>query len=236
MILWVLLLALLFQPIAPDNPETVMLEAGAGPVDMLYTVTEAQRLTVTVSAIETAAEPPLDVTLEILQDATRLAFNDDHGSDDPDMLPTDARIIDWQVLEAGTYTLRIHTFSGAQSGAVRVTVSAVPLLADCPVERESIHLRRYDRFTCTLNLTAADVVTITARDASGGLDPVLMLLKASGERAVLNDDHGTQDFTLNTLDARIAEFVPPAAGVYTLAVHDFGGMAGEIDLIIDISS
>jgi hypothetical protein len=234
--LWVLLLALLFQPIEPDNLETVTLEAGSGPVDVLYEVTEPQRLTVTVSAVEADADTPLDVTLEILQDDTRLAFNDDHGSDSPDLLPTDARIMDWQVLEAGTYTLRIHTFSGAQSGDVRVTVSAVPLLADCPVARESIPLRRYDRFTCTLTLTATDVVTITARDASGGLDPMLMLLTARGERAAFNDDHGTHDFTLNTLDARIAEFVPPSAGVYTLAVHDFGGMAGEIDLIIDISS
>lgn len=234
--LWLLLLGLLFQPIAPDNPQTLMLAAGAGPVDIPYEVAEAQVLTVTVSAVEAAAEPPLDVTLEILQDDIRLAFNDDHGGDDPDLLPTDAQITGWQVIEAGTYTLRIHTFSGAQSGPVRVTVNAVPLLADCPVERASIRLRRYAQFRCTLNLTLTDAVTISARDASGGLDPVLTLVNTAGERVALNDDHGALDFTLNTLDARIADFMPASAGVYIVTVHDFSGLAGEIDLIIDISS
>lgn len=236
--LWFFLLLLLSvqTPIAPDVPQTVLLEAGGGPVNFVYEVTEPQIVTITASAVDVNAEPPLDITLEILLDETRLAFNDDHLTDADGLQTGDALIAGLRLLEPGMITLRVNSFSGAQSGEARLTVESAPLLAECPSDTQVITLDRSRVFSCTLELTVADSVTITARDVSGGLDPVLVLANSEGEQVIFNDDHGTLDFSLNTLDARIADHQPVAAGTYTLTLHDFNGWPGKVDLILDISS
>jgi hypothetical protein len=229
--MWWLLALWLFQPITSETPVTVTLTAGAGPVDVIYSAAPDEVLT--VIARSTAAEP-IDVTLEMLQDNERIAFNDDRRSEIDDLAPQDAAITNLYINEAGDYTLRIHSFSGAQSGEVEVIVRSSSLVEAC--ETGAVELLPHRAFRCTLDVQAAQTLTVTARDTSGTLDPVLTLLDSDGTLLVQNDDHTSADLTLNVLDAQITSYEVTEAGAYTLQVSDFGGAAGTLDLLLDIES
>ena len=221
----------LFQPLTPDTPQVITLEAYAGAVDLEYTT--SQPVYLTVEARSLAAEP-VDVTLEILAGTQRLAFSDDHDSAAASLLPTDALVPNLRLPEVQTYTLRMHSFSGAQSGEVEVTVREVPLVAPCETPTQKVELARSQAFTCTLDLREGQAVYLTARAESEAFDPVLALLDATGGRVVFNDDHSTNDAALNTLDA-VADFTADSAGVYTVHVSDFAGKAGNFNLLITIT-
>ncbi|MBZ0299956.1 MAG: hypothetical protein K8J31_09455, partial [Anaerolineae bacterium] len=170
---WVLLLGLL-QPVTilPGTPVTVTLTANAGPVDVHYLAAGDEIVTITARS---RAGEPIDVTLELLRDATHLAFNDDHLTEQVDLALQDAALVDLSLDEAGTYTLRVNSFSGAQSGDVEVRLESRPQIGPCALPSQPVNLRANRVFSCWLDLKAGQVVTLTARDTSGSLDPLLAL-------------------------------------------------------------
>lgn len=234
MTILLLFISLLLTGITPDAPVIVTLAAYAGPMDLTYVTDGPERIA--ISARSLAEDTPVDVTLAVLDGTRLLAYNDDHHTNLPDLLPADAHIARLDLPGAGTYTLRIHSFSGAQDGPVEVTLTALPALMTCATGEQAVTLAGADTFRCTLDLPDGAAVTITARDMSGTLDPVLALYGPDGARVAFNDDHGTADVALNLLDARLTGFTTPAAGVYTLAVRDFSGAAGSLALAVQISS
>lgn len=219
--------------VTAGEPVTVLLTGGDGPVDVQVAVEAGEQLTVTARSL---ADEPLDVTLEILRDEARLAFNDDHDTDFGDLAPLDAAIVAFVPPEAGTVTLRIHSFNGAQTGEIEVSVESSPLVPPCDEPLHSATLRQNSVFTCWLELEAGATLTVAARDSSGTLDPVLRLLDADQALLADNDDHGTADLTLNVLDAKIADYIIVNDGRYTIQVRDFAGAAGMLDLTLTISS
>jgi hypothetical protein len=221
-------------PIVPDVPVTVELSAYAGPVDLIYTSAGAERIAVTARSL--ADDTPIDVTLALLDGARLLAFDDDGGATLPGLLPADARIARLDLPGAGVYTLRVHSFSGAQSGPVEVTLAAVSDVPACVTGEQTVTLARGDVFRCALDLPAGARVAATARDTSGALDPLLALHGPDGARLAFNDDHGTGDTALDVLDARLMDVPVPAAGTYTLVVTDFAGAAGALALTVEILS
>jgi hypothetical protein len=223
------LLWLLFQPliITAEAPLTVTLRAGAGPVDVQYSSPGSERLTITARSL---AQTPIDVTLEILQGNTRLAFNDDHpGLADTELSANDAALMGLILSAPGVYTLRIHSFSGAQDGPVEVQVQAEPAVGPCPLAAV-LELLAQQVIVCTLDAEAGQRITLRARDLSGTLDPALALLAPDGMLVAQNDDHASDDLTLNVLDAQIADFPVTETGRYTLRVRDFSGAAGTLEL------
>ncbi len=233
--MWWFIILWLMQPVTltAEAPVTIMLTAGAGPVDMIYTAAPDEVLTVT--ARSRAAEP-IDVTLELLLDHQRIAFNDDHRTELSDLAAQDSAITGLQLNEAGDYTLRIHSFSGAQSGEVEVQVQSTPLVAPCETPAQTVDLSPNRAFTCLLDVQAGQTLTLTAQDTSGTLDPVLALLDSDGAQMVINNDHGSDDLTLNVLDAQIVSFIIAEAGTYTVRVSDFGGAGGLLALVTEIES
>lgn len=231
--MWFLIWFWLLQPAAWDTPQIITLTGGAGPVDVIYTTDAPQMVTISARSL---ADEPIDVTLAVLLGNQQLAFNDDHMTADSGLQPGDARLAYLQLPQAGDYTLRVHSFNGAQSGAIEVSVQPVDTLPACEMPLHTVSLRRGHAFTCTLALMADDRVTITAHDTSGVLDPLLRLYDSAGREVAFNDDHGTADAALNLLDARIADFSAPADGVYTVHLTDFTGQPGIVALMIDISS
>lgn len=227
--MWWLMILWFIQPVI--QPTTITLTAGAGPVDVNFTAAPDEVLTITARSL--AAEP-IDVTLEILLDAERVAFNDDVRAPLDDLAPQDSAITNLIVAEAGNYTLRLHSFSGAQSGDVEVVVQSKPLVEACPTG--DIPLLPHRAFTCQLDLQAGQTVTLSARDTSGTLDPVLALLDPTGAQAARNDDHASADLKLNVLDAQIAAYAVEQTGTYTVRVSDFGGAAGTFNLLVEIES
>ncbi|MGQ9888875.1 MAG: DVUA0089 family protein [Aggregatilineales bacterium] len=219
--------------IDPDAPVIVALSAYAGPVDLVYTAAGPERIAVTARSAD--ADAPIDVTLALLDGDRLLAFDDDSGAVVSSLLPTDAHIARLDLPGAGVYTLRVHSFSGAQSGAVEVALAVLPTLPPCAIGQQTITLARGDTFRCALDLSRGARVSVTARDNSGTLDPLLTLHGSAGERLAVNDDHGDADVTLDALDARLTD-VAVAAGTYIVTVVDFAGAAGTATLTIAISS
>jgi hypothetical protein len=233
--MWWLFILWLIQPgtIIAGTPLTVTLTAGAGPADAVYIAAPDEVLTVTARS---AADEPVDVTLEILRDNQRIAFNDDHHTEFSDLAPLDAAITGLHIKEAGVYTLRIHSFSGAQSGEVEVLVQSEPLIQPCETPAQTVELPPNRAFACLLDLQAGQTLTLTARDISGTLDPVLTLLDPDGAQMVINDDHDSSDLTLNVLDAKMVNIPIDEAGTYTVLLSDFGGAAGTLALGVEIES
>ena len=220
--------------IDPDVPVIIALSAYAGPVDLVYTAAGPERITVTARSAD--ADTPVDVTLALLDGDRLLAFDDDGGAAVSGLLPTDAHIARLDLPGAGVYTLRVHSFSGAQSGSVEVALAVLPALPPCAIGQQTITLARGDTFRCALNLPAGAHFTVTVRDTSGTLDPLLTLYGPAGERLAVNDDHGGADTTLDVLDARLMDVAAAAAGVHIVTVTDFAGAAGTATLTVAISS
>ena len=214
-----LLLHLLQTPVAPDAPVIVTLTAYAGPADLTYTAAGPERIAITARS---QAGTPVDVTLAVLDGARLLAFDDDGGAALPNLLPTDAHIPRLDLPGAGVYTLRLNSFSGAQSGPLEVALTRLPLAACAP--QQAVTLVRGDVFRCTLELPAGARLTVTARNSDGALDPVLALYGPDGARAAWRDD------------GALADVRPAQAGVYTLALAEFTGAAGILTLTVEILS
>lgn len=224
------LLLWLLPILAAANPVVITLTGGAGPVDLPVEVRDGEQITITARSL---AADPIDVTLELLRDDRRVAFNDDHSTDIAGLASLDAAIVDFVPPAAGTYTLRIDSFNGAQSGDVEVSVQSSPLVPPCDTPRQRVHVAANQISACWLQLDAGTALTISARDVSGTLDPVVALLDANSTVLASNDDHGSADLTLNVLDAKIAGYVVPADGEYTIQVRDFGSAAGVVEIVIE---
>jgi hypothetical protein len=222
---WVVLISLfggLFSESAEET-QSLQLDAGAGPVIVQYISAEATRL----SVIAQSDEGDLDLTLEILADGTRLAFNDDHTTEDSALSPQDAAILNLPI-PAGNYQIRVHTFSGAQTGPVTLRLIQTPLLPVC-VTDEALSLAAHNAYSCTLRLEADTPMTLSAFDLSGTLDPVLWVYDADGALVAFNDDHNSHALHLNTLDPLVS-FTPPLTGEYELWISDFTGASGTFEL------
>jgi hypothetical protein len=230
-VFWVLpwLLASVIQAV----PAIITLTGGAGPIEIAYEMDGGEQITIMARSL---ADDPIDVVLELSLDNQRMAFNDDHGTDIANLAPLDAAIVDFVPPDAGTYTLRIHSFNGAQTGDVEVTVQSSPLIPPCAEPQHIANLVANGTFACWLELEAGTALTISATDVSGTLDPVLTLLDAEATVLARNDDHGTADLTLNVLDAKIAAYIIPVVVRYVIHVGVFVSGNGVFEIMIEQSS
>jgi hypothetical protein len=220
-------------------PMIVQLVGGAGPIDLLFTATVGQTITVTARSEIAGA---IDTTLQVLSaDNENLAFNDDHETRSEDLSSRDSVIEDFELPEEGIYIIRVDSFTGASSGNVEVTLDAsggrsVDGSGTIVVEDR---LRSNRTFETTFEGNEGDVVTITVRDLPNDdidIDPLVTLLDEDGEVLAENDDHENRDQSLDLFDARIENFVLPASGTYTIAVDEFFGDAGEFELSVQFGT
>lgn len=221
------------QAVQLDVPTTATL-TGSGAVDLLLTLDSAAVVSVSARSLE--ASGALDTTLEVLDSTnTRLSFNDDHGTTNADLAPYDSLVQDLS-LNAGTYTIRVSTFSGAGQGAVEVLVSSGGAAAQTGGGESEViigSVAQNGTFTHQFDAEANETVTITVRATDGTFDPSVQLLGAGGKLLIENDDHATNDPNLTALDSRISDYTLAQAGTYTLAIRGFGGAAGQFELTID---
>lgn len=222
-----------------NTPLTV--ELNDGPVDIIYTASSPETVTVSARSLE---EGIFDVTLEVLDmRRVRLAFNDDHGTGRADLDSFDSLIEDLELPTSGDYIIRVNTFNGAGEGSVEVLVSnprsAASDAADSPEQpaggSETIEgvVGNNDRFNYEFEAVAGEVVTITVRATDNALDPRVTLLDEAGETLASNDDHSSDDPRLGRFDSRISNFSIPEDGTYQLEISGFGGIGGEFELTID---
>lgn len=218
--------SLLFTSITQSEPVIVTLNASYQPVDRVYAGTTGEIITISARSI---SDEPIDVTLEVLLNDERLAFNDDQHTNDTALGERDAVIERLTLPSDGDYIIRVNSFSGAQSGDVEITVRAA--LPSCEPPLWIAELRENESFSCSLTVEDESEITVSARDVSGTLDPVVTVY-ANDERIAANDDHDSANAALDMLDAEVSF---EAAINPILVVSDFSGAAGTVELRIEIA-
>lgn len=228
------------QTITANTSVEVQLD-GSGAVDLLYVGTANEVIGVTARSLETAGV--LDTTLEVLDASnTRLAYNDDHGSVRTDLDTYDSYIRDLKLTSGGEVTIRVDTFTGAGSGQVEVLLTssvAVSVPTQTPSTQTSGpevvtgNVPTAGTFDHTITAQQGDILTITVRSTDNILDPKVALVDSSGTILIENDDHGTDDTSLDNLDSRISNFTLPSGGTFTIQISGFGGSGGAFELTIE---
>lgn len=234
--LFFILLGLVVIAQAQENQQLILgktlkihLSADA-PVQLLYTADEAQTITVSAQAIESDNSP--DVVLWIVDnDNHLLAYNDNFGDS------SNPRIENLSV-DKGDYYIYVDSFNGVSEGDVDVLVKNGNRFNEQIVSTETgveiyATLPEAALYRYQIELKAEEVLTLTAKDMSGTLDPYLRILDERGNAVAVNDDHSGEDTSLDIFDARITNWTVPEHALYTIELRDFLGRSGEFELKIE---
>jgi hypothetical protein len=213
--------------LALDEASIVVLSPDA-PVQLLYIADETQTITLAAQAISENTDAVLWI---VDSDNHLLAYNDNFG-DDPN-----PRIENLH-LSAGLYTVYVDSFNGVSEGSVELLITSENRFHEQLNSNEntltiSVTLPRNSVYHYTFELSAENIITITAKDTSSTLDPYLRLLDSAGNELASNDDHLNFDILLDVFDAQIANWPVPEDGLYTLELHDFLGREGTFEIIIE---
>jgi Flp pilus assembly protein TadD len=105
-----------------------------------------------------------------------------------------------------------------------------PLVANVP---QFVNITEGVVYRFGLTAEAGQIVTIRAEGRPGdSIDPLIILLDASGSVLAADDDSGAG----SRVNSRIADFVIPADGTYTvLLTHSLGGATGEVAIGIQFA-
>jgi hypothetical protein len=215
-----------------DNPVTVVL--GNSPVWLTYAGTAGDTITITTLTAITDTAP--DTTLEILTpDGYRLDYTDDVILSDG-TIKSDAILQNIALPIDGNYRIRVDSFNGVSEGQVEVIITQrsetyieitsddLTIVQGDVIERESLHY--------TLEVSAGTSLSIIVRDRSGILDPILYVYDANDTLMAFNDDHQSNDLSLDVLDARLVDLAITEDTRLTIVVRDYLGRSGSIELII----
>jgi hypothetical protein len=227
------------QTITANTPITVEL-TGQGPVDVPYTAETEETINVNVRSI---VANTVDTTVEVIgPDGRTLAYNDDRSPSirDSRLGAFDSAIQALALPEAGTYIIRVGSYNNTGIGEVEVLVESGAMTTTSSGDPTSVHdseivagaLTTGGTFAYSFTADAGEQLTIAARDTSGTLDPRLLLMDSQFNPLAENDDHATDDPALDEYDAKIEDFIAPAAGTYNLIVSDFAGANGAFQLVI----
>lgn len=249
--LWLCVLAAVLLAGTLDAQEVIPITIGetdtatlSGDGFTIYTLTAegGEVITITVRSLhELGADEPeyvRDTVVDVLNPrGKRITYNNDHRTDHADLLPSDSVIARLLLDEPGDYQIRVNTYGGISTTEFEITVSAADLYdaiirVDDGSTTITAALPRYGIYRYDFEASAGDILTLTARDLTHTLDPIIRLLDSEGNTIAMNDDHGTDDLGLDVLDSRISAFVIPADGVYSVTVSDFLGRVGRFELRI----
>lgn len=179
-----------------------------------------------------------DTVLEVLNPkGRRLAYNDDHHTDRPELLDSDSVIDTLLLPEPGLYLIRVNTYGGIFDSEVELTLEQADLFdtetsVEAGITTITGVLPAHQRYTYNFEASEGDSVTITARDVAHQIDPRLLLLDVDDQIIAENDDHNSDDLTLDVFDARITIEIPED-GDYTLILVEFMGRAGQFEITIE---
>ncbi|MGJ3238108.1 MAG: hypothetical protein ACFE0Q_05325 [Anaerolineae bacterium] len=224
---WVSIAQNTIPPLLNDEPLTLTVSENQR-ASASYTVPagDAHAITLTVTADES-----FDPVVMVINSENRLlAYNNNSAQ-------SNRASIHNLWLEAGTYTVIVDSFNGVNEGEVTVTLSRTNPFDEMVSTDDnriiiSVNLPENTRYRYMLPVEADVTYTFTLRDRGNTLDPYLRLLDAENNKLASNDDHGTVDTRLNTLDARIPDWQASTEGMITLEVRDFLGRSGDFELII----
>ena len=215
-----------------DAPVTITL--GDSPVWLSYEGAAGEILNITTQTAITGTSP--DTTLEVLYpNGKRLAYADDTVLADG-TIRSDASLQNLELSVAGIYRIRVDSFNGVSEGLVEVIITqqseAYNELATDKLRVVRGDLPKQQSLSYTVDVPAGTSLSIIARDSSGTLDPVLRVYDANGALIAFNDDHQSDDLSLDILDARLTNLTLTDDGPLTIVVSDYLGRSGSVELMI----
>lgn len=224
-------IVILAQDVDIQADEPITVTVGDDPAWLTYTGTAGERITITTLTAITDTAP--DTTLEILYpDGQRLDYNDDTILPDGN-LKGDAMLQAIELPMDGTYRIRVDSFNGVSAGDVDVLLTtpdnALDVLAIDDLTIVSGDIR--DSLIYPIDVSAGSTLTVTARDVSGTIDPILRLY-ADDTLLTFNDDHRSGDLSLDVLDAQVSDFAIDEDTTINIVVRDYLGRSGTVELII----
>ncbi|PJF23045.1 MAG: hypothetical protein CUN56_02885 [Phototrophicales bacterium] len=209
---------------------------GETPSQVWFTASAGDVLTIILTSQD---NDPLANPVLAVQDANnqQLAYNNNHFTNDPDLRPTDAVIQALWIKADGEYRIIANTYGGIYAGDVVLTLMRDDLFDITITTSDTQTVITGDLPASTpyhypFSARAGDVISVTLRDTSGTLDPILTLVDANGQVIAQNDDHAGDDLTLNVFDSKLHQVILPHTNEYTLIVRDFLGMSGTFEMVI----
>ncbi|MEO8610785.1 MAG: T9SS type A sorting domain-containing protein [Chloroflexota bacterium] len=222
------------ETIASGTPVTIDL---SGTTDLQYQAANPETITVTAHSLDNV----LDTTLEVYDSSgTSLGSNDDAEAAIPGLGPTDSALQNLALPAAGTYTIRVSSFSGGENGQVEVNITASGGQVLSPdltgkvlftTEPLKVYLAGQAPVDLTYAVVGQETISIYIKSLESNTIPVdttLEILDASGKQVAFNDDLNN-----NSIDPGI-ENLALNAGVYTirLSTYDASEIGGvEVSLI-----
>lgn len=165
-------------------------------------------------------------------EGVQLTKNDDTDSFDIVLDVTDAKIENFVIPATGTYRLEVRGFSTQDTGSVQLLVFRYGTLENATApEVLSGSIMQRQRLDFPLQVSAGELISVTARAAGSQLDPQIALLDTDNVVVISNDDHGTNDTDIDTYDARFTNYITQSAGEYTLSLESVGGR-GNYEVVI----
>lgn len=215
-----------------NTPVTVTI--GDSPAWLAYHGTAGETITITTMTAITDTAP--DTTLEILSsDGHRLAYVDDVVLADG-TIKSDAILDNFRLPVDGQYRIRIDSFNGVSVGEIEILLIQVTHdYIDITTDNLTIvsgDVPKLGSLDYTLEVEADTTLSILARDTSGTLDPVLHVYDATDTLIGFNDDHQSNDLSLDILDAGINDLAISEDMMLTISVSDYLGRDGSIELIV----
>ncbi len=199
------------------------------PRQVLFTLDDTQYIRLTASSIDETIDP----VLWIMDANDRLvAYNDNTDQS------TEAQF-DELLLQAGDYTIFLDSFNGVSEGTVALMLERIdPNQITITENEQSIvitgHLLEDTHYVHLFEVFAGQILSITAQDQSGNLDPYLLISDDNQQELASNDDHASHNFELNTFDAQIRSYQVLEDGIIHIEIRDFLGRAGAFEIHISI--
>ncbi len=183
-----------------------------------------------------ALNSDLDPRVALYFDNDYITDNDDYGSNDSDLNPTDARLYNLIIQESGEYEVDVSGYQDS-SGDYRLTIERVATGAPTGTPDEQIEIASVNAgqtFSLDFEAEAGDYVTIAARGLSFNADSYIALLDANGSVLIDNDDHGGGSAQLAFYDSQIPNFIITESGTYTVELSSATGESSTFGLTIGI--
>ncbi len=182
------------ETIASGTPVIVDL---SGTVDFLYNAANPE----TVTIIARSLDGTLDTILDIYDaDGTLIGSNDDATIALPNLALTDSVISDLDLPAAGVYTIRLDSFSGAETGQVElaITSAAMQLIStelDGKVlfvtEPLKVYMTGLEGIDFQYQVVSGETISVYVTNLDTNLeliDTTLEVLNDDGDQLAFNDD------------------------------------------------
>ncbi|RMF81706.1 MAG: PKD domain-containing protein [Chloroflexi bacterium] len=203
----------------PPPSVTLMLRSGQ-PLQIVYNAVEPNEV---ITIIARTLDGQVDTTLAVFDEGGASYAIMDMPPVDPELTPLDTVIQDLVLAAPGIYRIVPGSQTGTE-GMISVEVETVVGMGQ--IDMIGGFIAPNDRYEFSRHFAAGDIITLTAQDASGTLNPRLRLFDSNDNRIARNRDHGTADPMLMPQDARIADFVIPADGVYRIVIDGENNSSG----------